>query len=302
MSVTEKDEQGVRVLTCETWWDFGQAVQSVEEQFEIVAGDGDANIAYRGHGSPEWTLSSVSERRCRKLSGIYSVQDIRQKVREESKTCLDNFKKFVIAQPSTLPLPADDVDDEWSMLGRHHDLITNLLDWSRSPYVAAFFAIDHVVSDVRFETEHFVLPHEGWSGVSVWAIDLSGIEDELYDLRVIDGTILHNPILPRLHAQRGLSTVLDSEQHLDLRSYLESEETLSRIARIDITFQVAAGVDTVFALRNLERMGISHSRLFPDRDGAALEANLHSLNTENTWRTMVHGYKDYLSDLAGQVS
>ena len=301
MSVTEKDEQGVRVLTCETWWDFGQAVQSVEEQFEIEAGDGDASIAYRGHGSPEWALSSVSERRCRKLVGLYPFQAIRQMVREESATCLDNFKRFVIAQPSTLPLPAGDDDDAWSMLGRHHDLITNLLDWSRSPYVAAFFAIDHVVSDIRFETEHLALPHEGWSGVSVWAIDLSSIEKE-HDLRVIDGMILHNPILPRLHAQRGLSTVLNSEHHLDLRSYLESEKMLSRLARIDITFRIAKGVDTVFALRNLERMNISHSRLFPDRDGAALEANLQSLNTDNTWRTMVHGYKDYLSDIAGQNS
>lgn len=59
---------------------------------------------------------------------------------KEEQEALRQFKKRARAH---LDISLEN-DTEWLVLGRHYGLPTRLLDWTRSPLVAAFFAVDNI--------------------------------------------------------------------------------------------------------------------------------------------------------------
>lgn len=170
-----------------------------------------------------------------------------------------------------LPLidTANLLENDWWALGRHHGLTTPLLDWTRSPYVAAYFAI---IDYAEFLNPGFKSGTHtdgitfGVDYVAVWELVLDDAIQKLPEFRIF---VSRPDFGYRQKAQQGLFSRLDHESHLDVEPYLASQGLAHLLARYEIN-----GNDMGTALSDLALMNITPATMFPDLDGAASMANL----------------------------
>jgi hypothetical protein len=115
--------------TIESWAEFVGIIQSWQ---------GFRNWCFRGQGNAEWALRSSLSRHIevsKVCEGTWSRQEsrIRRIFQRKSHLYLEG-------------LPQDD-ELEWLALMQHHGAPTRLLDFTWSPYVAAFFALERATED-----------------------------------------------------------------------------------------------------------------------------------------------------------
>lgn len=264
----------VRIYECASWSDFTQQVREVRG---LPAGTATTKYAdrviFRGHSDPGWKLSSRLQRKfvhfTRGSDGVPTEHNAlaQRGLEPYDKVCnklIAQFKRLAQGRPG-FSRTADD-DEIWA-LGRHHGLITPLLDWTESPYVAAFFAFEEfhhryeLASSVELSSKH--------EKVHIWGLRLWEDLEVTGEFTVLTAS---PESATRQRAQSGLFTLLRSAQHIDLRAYLES-----RGQAHCLELYVVDGRAAVHALRDLLLMNIHSGTLFPDLDGAALQANFDSV-------------------------
>ncbi|MBP6755276.1 MAG: FRG domain-containing protein [Bacteroidia bacterium] len=232
-------KNGIKTITLSSWKYFHDYLQ--EELLDYK------NYVFRGQRDEHWKLEPSINRHYNK-TGIVDFQKLSQKH-------LDNFKFSLRGRFSNLREIINDENELWA-LGQHHGLVTPLLDFTFSPYAAAYFAF--------FEKDN---PNSRYR--IVYAISQNAIEKQIDDqLNVYKPISDHNS---RLLNQSGLFVKFES--NLDIETLFKQKFELDEPKHKLIIIRIPnTNRDTV--LKMLNKMNINHNTLFPDIEGTSIFTNM----------------------------
>ena len=256
----------IPVTRLESWRDFTNLLES-----DFFNRHG-VQLVFRGHRRHDWGLMPTL--------GRVTTNGIITEVLAEDQ--LDRFKRAVRGRLNDTELVNED-DELWSV-GQHHGLMTPLLDWTYSPYVALFFAFhkeddrdekDNPYRAVYVLNKSFLVDNEIETGIRVFEprkdhhgrlVNQAG----LFTFSPFDAT-LENKLTDVLADEEGFT-----DEELRSASEEEQPEILARyICKIYIRNE-----ERDACVRHLRRMNVHHASLFPDLIGASDYCNILTAEAE----------------------
>ena len=231
----------------ESWEKFIDAMRSPGHN--MAKGE----IVYRGQAGHNWHLSST-------LGRLFDGGSV---PREHEESLLHEFRLAMRGRGLDLSNINDD-REVWA-LGQHHGLCTPLIDWTKSPYVALFFAFD--------ETDVEGVPNPSRA---VFCLNMTAIRETLPEI-IFEPTHHENA---RLVNQAGLFTITPSGGD-NLVSAILNELAENEVIDPSQPMDVARFVSKIHipnehrveCLNTLRKMNIHHANLFPDPGGASKYCN-----------------------------
>jgi hypothetical protein len=231
---------GIWEIRAESWSDFGELLFG---SLSIVVDSND--YFWRGQEA-QWPLKSCLDR---------ATPPVDDESRERQ------LKEFIHAMRGNgrpkPPFPAKsptDIDRWWS-IGQHYELATPFLDWTASPFIAAFFALAEIRKD-------------GDPGERVvFALRKSFLDRHEAEIRAVD---VYSDDNPRLIAQAGRFTKTN-------RTGESVEELIGRTTISESGMQLLEIILPESlkkpGLSALNQMNINYRTMFPDTIGAAKYCN-----------------------------
>jgi hypothetical protein len=204
---------------------------------------------WRGQRRDNWTL----------LPTLYRVMDQRNEsiAYHIERGHMERFQYATRGRLSAAVRLMLQSDNDWWALGQHYGLATPLLDWTHSPYAAAYFAF---FDEGPGQTDKRM----------VFALDRLSVEAACGQIpQRSRHLIFHEPLSddnPRLVSQGGLFTRAPLGKTVE-EWITEAFRGLNEKRRL-ICISVP-DFDRMSSLRSLNKMNINHASLFPDLHGAS---------------------------------
>ena len=240
---------------------------------------------FRGQKSDTWPLASKFERTCKRFNVTQSERPrIEDNMMREFRRRLSQYTTDVPSQESYL---------EWLALMQHHGAPTRLLDFTYSPYIAAYFAFEYAEPD---------------TSVAIWAVNFQWLTDKLPKILLqqfrefrqdrekqellFKKTFINNrthqllwvnpfKLNERLSLQRG-AFLCPTDVTISISDILLKYSSDAMLAKNVIQYTIPTGSknsETIEALEKLDAMNVNRITLFPGLDGFAqsLETRFKSL-------------------------
>ncbi|WP_158511186.1 MULTISPECIES: FRG domain-containing protein [Sphingobium] len=202
------------------------------------------NFIFRGQRQP-FKLATTFHRTWRKNLNLWITQDI-------------ELLFGTVAEHLKYPLQLGNLQHNtaiWSIL-QHHGYPTPMLDWSYSPFVAAYFAFQEAIEN-NVSPRIFIFDRVAWTnryGRLGFIVDPAPNQ-----LVVVESMPTGNP---RHAPQQAISTVTNVA---DVEAFIRGREDadgMSYLTACDLPIQSKPQI-----MRELELMGITYGSLFPGLDG-----------------------------------
>lgn len=230
---------------------------------------------YRGHQDSNWMLEATFDRYYRlTLENLDKRLYPEYRYEKYLKYHLENFKANSIGRRIN---PVRELNDfEWWALGQHYGLITPLLDWSKSPYIALYFALNHPIPPSSKRRTLWVFNPIGFQKAYIQQ------KVKAPNIRIVDSPVDENV---RLLSQKGKFTLTPSG--LSIENYIKMNINLSGLKPFLFRIDIPEKFREIFLL-HLNSMNINHSTIYPDLKGASgysnsqLEISLNKKKWQNS--------------------
>jgi len=233
------------------------------QQFISLVNEGkfceqDDEVLFRGQRNGAWALTPSIARLS--SNGTYS--------QEAANLQLESFK-YSIRGRTKVPVSQLTPDDVWA-LGQHYGLWTPLLDWSRSPFVAMFFAMSEPnpkdESPKNYSRAIFRINRAKLSEYMDEDFFINPLSSDHDRLISQDGLFTLSPAGETTLEYQVINALAESGIEIDDPAVLKEF-----ICKIHIP--VENEIERKKAILALRRMNLHYANLYPDLEGSSMHCN-----------------------------